>query len=222
MRNKLQILQLIFLGMIAFSSGGILVWLILSSSAAPESEAKFGPRSANPITMDDQASTAPQPGRQTIPEHQFEPDVSQLSPQIAAVTLGNWSFDHKVWSKAIEQYEKAIALGLDNPDIRTDLGSAFRFSGKIDEALKEYTKAREQNPQHENSLFNLASLYLQNLNQPAKATELLEDFKNHFPQSGALPRVNELLEQAKNQAGQGGSPPPKSAEQNGNVSRGRR
>jgi tetratricopeptide (TPR) repeat protein len=208
MRNRFQLLQLVFLGIIAFSTGGILVWLVLSNSAAPQPEPKFTPK--GPGVMDDQESALPPSGTAAVPEHQFEPDISQLTPQIAAVTLGNWSFDHKVWSKAIEQYEKAIALGLDNPDIRTDLGSAYRFSGKIDEALKHYEKAHEQNPQHENSLFNLASLYLQNLNQPAKATELLEDFKGRFPQSGAIPRVNDLLEQAKNQIDHGGSPPPKS------------
>jgi tetratricopeptide repeat protein len=221
-RSTFQILQLVFLGIIAFSTGGILVWLVLSNTAAPDSEAKFNPRNAGTgAPMDDQTSIIPSTGTSTIPEHQFEPDVSRLPPQMAAVTLGNWSFDHKVWSKAIEQYEKAISLGLDNPDIRTDLGSAYRFSGKINEALNQYEQAHRQNPQHENSLFNLASLYLQNLNQPAKATELLEDFKARFPQSGAMPRVNELIEQAKNQQGSGSSSPPKSAEGvNGNPSRG--
>jgi hypothetical protein len=207
-RSTFQILQLVFLGIIAFSTGGILVWLVLSNSTVPDPDAKFNPKNAGPAeSMDDQTSIIPQTGMSTIPEHQFEPDVSQLSPQMAAVTLGNWSFDHKVWSKAIEQYEKAIMLGLDNPDIRTDLGSAYRFSGKIDDALKQYERAHQQNPQHENSLFNLASLYLQNLNQPTKATELLEDFKARFPQSGAMPRVNELIEQAKNQAKSGSSSP---------------
>jgi TPR repeat protein len=196
-RSLFQILQLVFLGIIAFSTGGILVWLVLSNSAVTEPDTKFNPKNAGPPeAINDSNSVMPQTGPSRIPEHQFEPDVSRLTPQMAAVTLGNWSFDQKVWSKAIEEYEKAISLGLDNPDIRTDLGSAYRFSGKIDQALKQYERAHEQNPQHENSLFNLASLYLQNLNQPSKAIDLLEDFKTRFPQSGAIPRVNELIEQA--------------------------
>jgi hypothetical protein len=47
------------------------------------------------------------------------------------------------------------------------------------------------------SLFNLAALYLQTAHEPAKATELLEDFRKRFPKSGALPRVQELLDEAK-------------------------
>ncbi|MGA8659051.1 MAG: hypothetical protein WB586_23220 [Chthoniobacterales bacterium] len=57
--------------------------------------------------------------------------------------------------------------------------------------------SHRQNPQHENSLFNLAALYLQTAHEPAKAIELLEDFRKRFPKSGALPRVQELLDEAK-------------------------
>lgn len=111
--------------------------------------------------------------------------------------MANWYFDNHTWPKAIEEYQKAISLGLDNADLRTDLGSAYRFSGQTGQAIEQYEIAQRENPQHENSLFNLAALYLQTEHDPAKATELLEDFRRRFPKSGALPRVQELLDEAK-------------------------
>jgi tetratricopeptide (TPR) repeat protein len=201
--RSLQILQLVFLGMIAFSTGGILVWLILSNAAVSEPEARLDSKL---IKSTGNQSGLPLPGESgALEASEHLPDINGLSPQMAAATLGNWSFDHKIWSKAAEEYEKAISLGLDNPDLRTDLGSAYRFAGKFDQALIQYSLAQSQNPQHENSLFDLASLYLQNLRQPGKAIELLQQFKARFPQSGAIPRVNELIEEAKNQSAN--SPP---------------
>ena len=190
--SAFQVIQLVLLGLIAFSTGGILMWLLLSNSAKP-------PEVSAPTTP--VVQPADQSAFEAVREHQLAqaPNVSGMDPKQAALTLANWSFDHKAWSEAISQYEKAIALGSDNPDVRTDLGSAYRFSGQFEKAIEQYQIANRQNPQHENSLFNLASLYLQNLRQPDKAIALLEDFEHKFPQSGALPRVHEMLNEARNQ-----------------------
>jgi tetratricopeptide (TPR) repeat protein len=193
--SAFQVIQLVLLGVIAFSTGGILMWLLLSNNAKP-------PEVSTPATP--VAQPADQSAFTAVREHQLAqaPNVSGIDPKEAALTLANWSFDHKAWSEAISQYQKAIALGSDNPDVRTDLGSAYRFSGQFEKAIEQYQIANRQNPQHENSLFNLASLYLQNLRQPNKAIALLEDFEHKFPQSGALPRVHELLNEARHQTQQ--------------------
>src|SRR5260221_12374011 len=130
-----------------------------------------------------------------------------LAPSQSAVVLGNWYFDHHEWAKATEQYRKAISLGLDNADIRSDLGSALRFSTQLEAAAAEYETAQRENPEHENSLFNLATLYLQSLNRPDRAVAVLEQFKARFPRTGAIPRVDDLLEEARKN-GAWWSPPP--------------
>jgi tetratricopeptide (TPR) repeat protein len=170
--NKSQAMRIVLLGTIAFIVGAILTWAILSHL----------------------------PGRTTasLPrENGVLPAVSALSPSEGAVTLGNWYFDHHDWAKATEQYRKAISLGLDNADVRSDLGSALRFNNQPEAAAAEYEIAQRENPEHENSLFNLATLYLQSLNQPDRAITLLEQFKARFPRSGAIPRVDGLLQEAK-------------------------
>ncbi|MDB6153665.1 MAG: Tetratricopeptide repeat protein [Chthoniobacteraceae bacterium] len=123
------------------------------------------------------------------------PDVSQLAPGPGAVALGNWNYDHDNWEAAITHYQKAISLGIDNADIRTDLGNAFRFSSHAPEALKQYAIAQQKNPRHENSLLNTASLHAEVLHDDAKAAELWREFLRRFPNSAALPQVKRSLSQ---------------------------
>ena len=125
------------------------------------------------------------------------PDVSGLSSGEAAVTLGNFDYDHQRWSEAIRHYEEAIASGIDNADAHTDLGNAFRFSGQPEQALQQYIIAQGLNPQHENSLFNQISLFTEALNEPARAIPICEEFIRRFPKSGKLSAVRAQLQRAK-------------------------
>jgi tetratricopeptide (TPR) repeat protein len=181
--NKPRATGIVLVGAIAFVIGAILTWAILARLSA----------SSSPTSLR---------------ENDVLPDVSTLTPSQGAVTLGNWYFDHHDWAKATEQYRKALRLGLDNADVRSDLGSALRFNNQPEAAAAEYEIAQQENPGHENSLFNLAALYLQSLDQPERAVTLLEQFKTRFPRSGAIPRVDELLQEARKR---GSNSPPVSS-----------
>ena len=181
--NKARATGIVLVGAIAFVIGAILTWVILSQLSV-----------SSPPT--------------SLRENDVLPDVSAFTASQGAVTLGNWYFDHHDWAKATEQYRKALSLGLDNADVRSDLGSALRFNNQPEAAAAEYEIAQQENPGHENSLFNLATLYLQSLNQPERAIALLEQFRTRFPRSGAIPRVDELLQEARKR---GTSPPPASS-----------
>lgn len=99
----------------------------------------------------------------------------------AARDLGNWYEDHGQWPQAITAYLQAIAGGLDNPDIRTDLGVAYFKSSQPQKALEQYTLAQRQNPQHENSLFNEGSAYAV-LGDSARAVSIWQQYLHKFPQ----------------------------------------
>jgi tetratricopeptide (TPR) repeat protein len=170
--NKSQAIGIVVLGAIAFAAGAILTWAILSH-------------------LSGRTSTPQQSGNDVLP------DISTLTSSTGAIALGNWYFDHHDWARATEQYRKAIELGLDNADVRSDLGSALRFNNQPAAAATEYEIAQRENPEHENSLFNLATLYLQSLNEPDRAIALLEKFKARFPHSGTISRADELLQEAK-------------------------
>ena len=144
------------------------------------------------------AKRSAQKERAFVSAVESEPPLdTSLSPAQTAVASGNWYYDRKNWPRAIEAYEKAIALGADNSDVRTDLGNAYRFSDQPQKALEQYEIAQKQNRQHENSLFNQGGLYAFSLNQPEKALEIWREYLARFPQSPNAPKTRELISEAE-------------------------
>jgi len=160
----------IIIAAVAFIAGAGISWLIASSVLTKEPPAQL--QTSMAITP----SVPVEAGSVT-----GAPDVAQLPPAQAAVLLGNSNYDEKNWQKAIESYQQAISLGTDNPDVRTDLGNALRFSGQPQLALEQYKIARRENPLHENSLCNMATLYAQVLNDPLNAANTWREYLRLFP-----------------------------------------
>ena len=138
------------------------------------------------------------------PVSQSGPSITDAAPNIAglpagqaALVQGNFAYDHQRWPEAVRRYQEAIGSGIDNADVHTDLGNALRFSGQPEEALNQYTIAQRINPQHENSLFNQISLFIETLNQPVRAIPVCEEFIRRFPSSDKVPAVREQLARAK-------------------------
>ena len=155
------------------------------------------------LIMSQRASTEPRP---TAPARAagargVMPNVSGLSDGDAAVRRGNNAYDHQRWAEAVREYQHAIATGEDTPDVRTDLGNAFRFSGEAGKALEQYKIARTMDPQHENSLFNEITLFNEMLHDHAGAVPLCEEFIRRFPMSDKIPVVQQQLARAKNPGG---------------------
>jgi tetratricopeptide (TPR) repeat protein len=162
--------------------GAGVMWLIMSQrETAPARPTSFAPP---PTSGQNQNATAP--------------DLSQVSSADAAVVRGNMAYDHQQWAEAIREYQDALAKGRDNPDVRTDLGNAFRFSAQPEKALEQYKIAQRQNPQHENSLFNQIGLFMEVMHDPTRAVPVCEEFIRKFPNSEKAERAKEQLAIAKN------------------------
>jgi tetratricopeptide (TPR) repeat protein len=165
-------IPLLILGAFCLGAGGM--WLIMRSSAPDK-----------PVTVE---RFAPLPAPASGP-----PDVSTLSPADAAKTLADWNYDRQNWPHAIEHYQEAIARGLDNPDVRTDLGNCFRFTGQPQKALEQYKIAQTQSPLHENSLFNQAGLFAEVLHDDQQALAIAHEFLTRFPQSPRAESARQLI-----------------------------
>jgi hypothetical protein len=165
-------IPLLILGAFCLGAGGM--WLIMRSSAPDK-----------PVTVE---RFAPLPAPASGP-----PDVSTLSPADAAKTLADWNYDRQNWPHAIEHYQEAIARGLDDPDVRTDLGNCFRFTGEPQKALEQYKIAQTQNPMHENSLFNQAGLFAEVLHDDQQALAIAHEFLTRFPQSPRAESARQLI-----------------------------
>jgi tetratricopeptide (TPR) repeat protein len=166
----------------AFAAGACLSWLVFRGPGE-----RVNSQGSSAASGGENASAVP-------------PDVSHLEPAQAALTLGNWTYDHQKWAEAIDHSQRTIALGLDNADVRTDLGNAFRFSGQPRKALEQYRRAQTQNSQHEHSLFNMGTLYAEALNDPPRAAETWREYLRRFPNSDHAPGVRQLLGEEKNSA----------------------
>lgn len=134
--------------------------------------------------------------------HRPDPNLTAGQPPAqAARTLGNFYYDHQNWPQAIEHYQAAIRQGSDDADIRTDLGNAYRFAGRPDDALLQYTLAQKMDASHEFSLFNQGGLYLEAYQQSAKAVEVWQEYLARFPNGRSAAAARQLIAQV-----QGGLP----------------
>ena len=58
--------------------------------------------------------------------------------------------------EAVDSYKKAISLKSDYVQAYNNLGVLYKDNEKYDNAIKMFTKAKEIQPDHQNSFYNLA------------------------------------------------------------------
>jgi cytochrome c-type biogenesis protein CcmH/NrfG len=81
----------------------------------------------------------------------------------ALTHLGNLYYDHKQFKEAVEYYRRASEMDPQNPDLRTDLGTAQWFLGSADKALAEYAKVLAVRPNYAPTLMNLGIVRMEGL-----------------------------------------------------------
>jgi tetratricopeptide (TPR) repeat protein len=190
---------LIVIALAGFAGSGVALFIINHETSRKVAPTNIANSKINPTanlfkgTLDSGKNSPPS----TPPSINDEPPPmlagNMPSPQ-AALALGNWYFDHQNWQKAIDKYETAVGLGIDNADVRTDLGSAYRFSGNAQMALKEYQRAQIMDPKHENSLFNQGAIYVLMLKQPQKGVTVWKEYIKKFPHGESVNNAKKLIE----------------------------
>ncbi|MCF8067816.1 MAG: tetratricopeptide repeat protein [Desulfobacterales bacterium] len=102
--------------------------------------------------------------------------VTEKSPENADswINLGNACFDSGLYTKAIDAYNKALALSPGNADVLTDLGVMYRRSGQPEKAVESFGKAIEINPKHEIARFNQGIVYIHDLKDQNAAIKAWE------------------------------------------------
>ncbi len=115
------------------------------------------------------------------------------------VQLGNLYYDNRVYPQAIEYYTRALELRPNDPNVRTDLGTAFWYSGFAEKAVAEYQKSLAANPTHDHTLFNLGVVRSEGLKDYPGAIAAWEKLLSTNPNYPEKQRVLDLIEKAKNQ-----------------------
>ena len=85
------------------------------------------------------------------------------------VKLGNLFYDGKEFPGAIQYYERALAIHPDNPDVRTDMGTAYWYTGNAEKAMAAMETSLKYRPGHPQTLFNLGWVRWQGKQDPKGA-----------------------------------------------------
>ena len=100
---------------------------------------------------------------------QLELEVQKNPANVEAWTnLGHLYFDSDQADKAINAYNKSLALAPNNADVLTDLGVMYRRAGNPQQAVASFDRAIQANANHETARFNKGIVLLYDLkDQPS-------------------------------------------------------
>ena len=119
------------------------------------------------------------------------------------VKLGDLFYDGKQFSNAIEYYQRALAIHPDNPDVRTDMGTAYWYNGDADKAIAELQTSLKYRPGHPQTLFNLGWVRWQGKADPKGAVEAWEQLLKANPEYPQRQQVEQYIAKAKEHAARG-------------------
>jgi tetratricopeptide (TPR) repeat protein len=112
----------------------------------------------------------------------------------ALTGMAHTKYDTGDFTSAATFYEKVLAKQPEDADLRTDLGNAYarRTPPDYDRAMKEYRKALEVNPGHEQALVRLADAALHK-GDKATAREAIDKLAVVNPSSPSLSSLRSTL-----------------------------
>lgn len=121
--------------------------------------------------------------------------------------LANFLYDQKQFARAIEWYQRALELDPRNVNARTDLGTAYFYTGRPQDALQEYRKSLQIDPRHEPTLLNMIVVNLEGTHDLAAAQAAWDRLHKVNPNHPALESLKEKLDAAR--ASGGSTPAPR-------------
>jgi cytochrome c-type biogenesis protein CcmH/NrfG len=119
------------------------------------------------------------------------------------VKLGNLFYDGKQFPSAIQYYERALAIHPDNPDVRTDMGTAYWYAGDADRAVVAMQLSLKYRPGHPQTLFNLGWVKWQGKGDPKGAVDAWQQLLKANPDYPQKDQVEQYIAKAKEHASRG-------------------
>jgi cytochrome c-type biogenesis protein CcmH/NrfG len=132
-----------------------------------------------------------------------EPLLAQLqsdpnNPQLLA-EIGNLYYDTQNYPDAIGYYQKSLALKED-PNVRTDMGTAYYYSGDADTGLAQFSRTLKEFPNFENALFNTGMVKFQAKMDVNGAIAAWEQMLKANPGSPRRAEIEKLIANARQHA----------------------
>ena len=111
--------------------------------------------------------------------------------------LANFLYDNKRYPDAIEWYQKALKLEPNNPNIETDMGTAYYFTGDAASALKHFENSLRNDPRHAQTIHNKFIVLLEGKKDIPGARAALKQLESVDPQNSTLPSLRDMLQRAE-------------------------
>lgn len=175
--------------------------------------------SASPAAAQAAPSTTATTQQGQNPHQQQSADVQAALTQAAAplleavnrnpndyeslVKLGNVFYDGQQFPNAIQYYERALALHPENPDVRTDMGTAYWYTGNADKAVAAMETSLKYRPGHPQTLFNLGWVRWQGKGDAKGAVEAWQQLLKANPDYPQKQQVEQYIAKAKEHAARG-------------------
>lgn len=119
------------------------------------------------------------------------------------VKLGDLYYDGQQFPNAIQYYDRALAIHPDNPDVRTDMGTAYWYTGNPEKAVAAMETSLRYRPGHPQTLFNLGWVRWQGKQDPKGAIQAWEQLLKANPDYPEKQKVEQYIAKAKEHASRG-------------------
>ena len=117
--------------------------------------------------------------------------------------IGNLYYDGKQFPSAIQYYERALAIHPENPDVRTDMGTAYWYTGDAEKALAAMGTSLKYRPGHPQTLLNLGWVRWQGKQDPKGAIKAWQELLKANPDYPQKQQVEQYIAKAKEHASRG-------------------
>ena len=116
-------------------------------------------------------------------------------------SIGNIYYDAQQYASAVDYYGRSLKVKPDAASVRTDMATAYWYTGDADRAIAEYNKVLASAPNNTNALFNRGLVKWRGQKDAAGA---LADFKKLMaidPNYAGKAQVDQMTAEAKSPAG---------------------
>jgi cytochrome c-type biogenesis protein CcmH/NrfG len=181
---------------------GVALGYLFRGSASPATATTAA--AAQPVGASQQQSSAEaQAAFQQAAAPLLEAIKKDPADYDSLVKLGNMFYDAQQFPAAIEYYDRALTIHPENPDVRTDMGTAYWYSGNADKALAAMETSLKYRPGHPQTLFNLGWVKWQGKADPKGAIEAWERLLKTNPDYPQKQQVEQYIAKAKEHASRG-------------------
>jgi tetratricopeptide (TPR) repeat protein len=199
-----QALVLSAICLIAGIAGGWSIRAWQSSTASEPAQVATTAVPVGPVAP--AAAPAPSPAQlKAMADTQVAPLMAKLKSDGnnagLLTNIKNIYYDAQQYASAVDYYGRALKVKPDAASVRTDMATAYWYTGDADRAIAEYNKVLASAPNNTNALFNRGLVRWRGKKDAAGA---LADFKKLMaidPNYAGKAQVDQMTAEAKSQAG---------------------